>query len=65
MAFQSNNGCMADSSAPMNGSGMDGQFPGAPNMQATTAQAVTNEAARTLWYVSSPHRLIASISDGK
>lgn len=51
MAFQSNNNGMPDGSAPMNGGGMDGQFPGAPNMQASAVQTVTNEAARTLWYV--------------
>lgn len=48
MAFQPNNNGMPDGSTPMNG-GMDGQFPGAPNMQPQSVQTVTNEAARTLW----------------
>lgn len=49
MAFQPNNNGMPDGS--VNGGVMDGQFPGAPNMQASAVQTVTNEAARTLWYV--------------
>ncbi|KUI65786.1 hypothetical protein VM1G_02182 [Cytospora mali] len=49
MAFQPNNNGMPDGSTPMNGGGMDGQFPGAPNMQGSSVQSVTNEAARTLW----------------
>jgi hypothetical protein len=60
MAFQPNNNGMPDGSTPMNGGSMDGQFPGAPNMQGSAVQTVTNEAARTLWYVY----VISSPSDG-
>jgi len=50
MSFPQNNNGLPDGSTPINGGGMDGQFPPAPSMQGPPAgQNAANESARTLW----------------
>lgn len=50
MSFPNNNGGMPDGATPINGGGMDGQFPPAPAMQGSQpGQNAANESARTLW----------------
>ncbi|KAK7734793.1 hypothetical protein SLS63_004213 [Diaporthe eres] len=50
MSFPQNNNGLPDGSTPINGGGMDGQFPPAPAMQGPPAgQNSANESARTLW----------------
>lgn len=50
MSFSANNGGF-DQNAPMNGggNGIEAQLPTTTNMAAPTGQAVSNDAARTLW----------------